>query len=148
MVDIPSLGALTPEVFDFLAPSISDPVIRRRARHAVYENRRTIDAVKALKAGDITRFGQLMNASHISLRDDFEVSCTEMDVLAEEAWKIEGCLGSRITGGGFGGCTVSLVKEEAIDAFKEKVGTAYTKRTGLKADFYVVDIGQGAHIIS
>ncbi len=147
VVDIPSLGALTPEVFDFLVPSISDPVIRRRAKHAVYENRRTIDAVDALKAGDIERFGQLMNASHISLRDDYEVSCAEMDVLAEESWKIDGCLGSRITGGGFGGCTVSLVKEEAIDTFQEKVGEAYTKRTCLKADFYVVDIGQGAHAI-
>ncbi|MCD7807429.1 MAG: galactokinase [Lachnospiraceae bacterium] len=147
VVDIPSLGALTTEMFDFLAPSISDPVIRKRAKHAVYENRRTIDAVDALKAGNIELFGKLMNASHVSLRDDFEVSCREMDVLAEEAWKIDGCLGSRITGGGFGGCTVSLVKEDAIDAFISQVGAAYTKRTGLKADFYVVDIGQGAHAI-
>ncbi|MCD7739020.1 MAG: galactokinase [Lachnospiraceae bacterium] len=147
VVDIPSLGALTTEMFDFLAPSISDPVIRRRAKHAVYENRRTIDAVEALKAGDIELFGRLMNASHVSLRDDFEVSCEEMDILAEEAWKIDGCHGSRITGGGFGGCTVSLVREDAIDAFISQVGAAYTERTGLKADFYVVDIGQGAHAL-
>lgn len=142
--DIPSLGALTTEMFDFLAPSIKDPINRTRAKHAVYENQRTILAVEALKNGDLETFGKLMNASHVSLRDDYEVSCKEMDILTEEAWKLDGVIGSRMTGGGFGGCTVSLVREDMVEAFKTTVGNAYTKQTGLTADFYVVDIGNGA----
>ncbi len=145
--DIPSLGALTIEEFEAIKESIADPVNRIRAKHAVYENQRTLDAVAALKKGELETFGKLMCDSHISLRDDYAVSCEEMDILAEEAWKIEGCLGSRMTGGGFGGCTVSLVREDAIDEFKEKVGKAYTERTGKKADLYVVDIGAGARHI-
>lgn len=86
-----------------------------------------------------------MNASHVSLRDDYEVTGPELDAMAEEAWKIEGVLGSRMTGGGFGGCTVSLVKDEAIDNFKEQVGKNYEKRTGIKPDFYVAEIGDGAY---
>ncbi len=146
-VQINALGDLTVPMFEFMKASISDPVNRQRAKHAVYENQRTIKAVEALKAGDLALFGKLMNESHVSLRDDYAVSCEEMDILAEEAWKIEGCLGSRMTGGGFGGCTVSLVKEEAIDTFIAQVGAAYTVRTGLTADFYVVDIGDGARRI-
>ncbi len=146
-VQISSLGDLSIPMFEFMKASITDPVNRIRAKHAVYENQRTIQAVEALKTGDLALFGKLMNESHVSLRDDYAVSCEEMDVLAEEAWKIEGCLGSRMTGGGFGGCTVSLVKEEAIDTFIAEVGAAYTARTGLKADFYVVDIGDGARRI-
>ncbi len=146
-VQISSLGDLTIPMFEFMKASISDPVNRQRAKHAVYENQRTIKAVEALKAGDLALFGKLMNESHVSLRDDYAVSCEEMDILAEEAWKIDGCLGSRMTGGGFGGCTVSLVKEEAIDHFISSVGKAYTERTGLTADFYVVDIGDGARRI-
>ena len=122
---------------------ITDEVCRRRAKHAVYENQRTIRAVAALKAGDIVTFGKLMNESHVSLRDDYETSCREADILAEEAWKIPGVLGSRITGGGFGGCTVSIVKDEAADEFKEKIGAVYLKKVGYPASFYMLQIGSG-----
>ena len=99
--------------------------------------------VEALKQGNIAYFGELMTASHVSLRDDYEVTGPELDALAEAAWQVEGVLGSRMTGGGFGGCTVSLVKDEAIEAFKAFVGAEYEKKTGLKADFYVAEIGDG-----
>ena len=99
--------------------------------------------MEALKNNDIKLFGELMNASHVSLRDDYQVSCGEIDILVEEAWKIPGVVGSRITGGGFGGCTVSIVKDEAVEEFKEKIGAAYQEKTGKQADFYVVEIGDG-----
>lgn len=143
VVPIKGLGNLTEEQFEAHKSVIGDEVRRRRAKHAVYENQRTIRAVEALKKKDVELFGKLMNASHTSLRDDYEVSCEEIDVLVEEAWKVDGVIGSRITGGGFGGCTVSIVKDEAIEAFQEKVGAAYESRCGKKADFYVVDIGDG-----
>ena len=97
----------------------------------------------ALKANDVALFGQLMNASHVSLRDDYEVTGIELDTLVEEAWKVEGVIGSRMTGAGFGGCTVSIVKDEAIDSFIEKVGRAYQEKIGYAADFYVVEVGNG-----
>lgn len=147
VVSIEALGDLDIEGFETHKAAITDPVEQRRAKHAVYENQRTLDAVKALKENDIAAFGKLMNASHVSLRDDYEVSCPEMDILAEEAWKVPGVLGSRMTGGGFGGCTVSIVENDQVDAFIETVGSAYEKRTGIKADFYVVDIGQGAGVL-
>ena len=140
---ISTLGDLTEEEFDRSASSIKDPINRARGKHAVYENQRTIHAVEALKKNDITTFGQLMNASHVSLRDDYETSCEEVDVLVEEAWKIPGVIGSRITGGGFGGCTVSLVRDEAIDTFKEKLTAAYEEKVGKTPEFYVVEIGDG-----
>jgi galactokinase len=140
---ISSLGELTDEEFDKYASSIKDETNRRRGKHAVYENQRTIKAVEALKNNDIETFGKLMNASHVSLRDDYETSCEECDILVEEAWKIPGVIGSRITGGGFGGCTVSLVKDEAIDTFKEKLTEAYKERVGKTPEFYVVEIGDG-----
>ena len=143
VVDIKGLGDLTEEEFEAHKSAIKDEIRTRRAKHAVYENQRAIRAVDALKKNDVKLFGELMNASHVSLRDDYEVSCEEIDVLVEEAWKIPGVIGSRITGGGFGGCTVSIVKDEAIDEFKEKVGTAYKERVGKEADFYVVEIGDG-----
>ena len=143
MIDIAGLGDLTEEQFEANKSAIKDPVRVKRARHAVYENQRTIQAVAALQADDIVRFGQLMNASHVSLRDDYEVTGVELDTLVEEAWKIEGVIGSRMTGAGFGGCTVSLVKNEAIDSFIEKVGEAYLAKIGYRADFYVVEIGDG-----
>ena len=143
VVKINGLGDLTEEAFEENKAAIKDEVRVRRAKHAVYENQRTIRAVKALKENDLKLFGELMNASHVSLRDDYEVSCEEIDVLVEEAWKVDGVIGSRITGGGFGGCTVSIVKDEVIDSFKEKVGAAYQKRVGKTADFYVVEIGDG-----
>ena len=143
VVDIKGLGDLSEEQFEANKSAIKDAVRVRRAKHAVYENQRTIRAVAALKENDLKLFGELMNASHVSLRDDYEVSCEEIDVLVEEAWKIDGVIGSRITGGGFGGCTVSIVRDEALDAFKEKVGAAYKQRVGKTADFYVVEIGDG-----
>lgn len=143
VIGINTLGDLTEEQFETYQSAIKDEIRRKRAKHAVYENQRTIRAVEALKNKDVEQFGKLMNASHVSLRDDYEVSCEEIDVLVDEAWKVDGVFGSRITGGGFGGCTVSIVKDEAVEAFKEKVGAAYEEKVGRKADFYVVDIGDG-----
>lgn len=142
---IQSLGDLTTEEFEALAENIADPVQRRRARHAVTENQRTIQAVSALQQGDLEQFGQLMNASHRSLRDDYEVTGNELDTLVETAWKQPGVLGSRMTGAGFGGCTISLVREECVDDFMRAVGTAYLKQIGYAADFYSVSIGDGPH---
>ena len=143
-LDIQALGDLTPEEFEAHKSLIKDEIQLQRAKHAVYENQRTIDAVTALKAGDIESFGKLMNQSHISLRDDYGVSCEEIDILVDLAWKIPGVLGSRITGGGFGGCTVSIVKNDAVDHFIDKLGKAYKEKTGHEAEFYVVEIGDGA----
>lgn len=138
-----SLGELTEEEFEKYQGGIGSEVRRRRARHAVYENRRTVQAVQALKNNDVAAFGQLMNASHVSLRDDYEVTGIELDTLVEEAWKVEGVIGSRMTGAGFGGCTVSIVKNGSIDEFIARVGAAYQSRIGYAADFYVVEIGDG-----
>lgn len=138
------LAELTEADFLAIEHAITDPIAHKRARHVVGEVQRTSDAVKALKAGELTRFGQLMNASHVSLRDDYEVTGPELDCMAEEAWKIEGVIGSRMTGGGFGGCTVSLVKEEAIEHFIATVGKNYEKRIGIQPDFYIAEIGDGA----
>lgn len=143
VIKIETLGDLTEEEFEANKSAISDAVCAKRAKHAVYENRRTIRAVEVLKNNNLKEFGELMNASHVSLRDDYEVSCDEIDVLVEEAWKVDGVIGSRITGGGFGGCTVSIVKDEAVEAFRENVGAAYKERVGKNADFYVVEIGDG-----
>jgi galactokinase len=138
------LAELTEAEFVSIESAITDPVARKRARHVVGEVQRTSDAVKALKAGDLTLFGKLMNASHVSLRGDYEVTGPELDCMAEEAWKIEGVIGSRMTGGGFGGCTVSLVKDEAIDTFIKEVGAAYEAKIGIKPEFYIAEIGDGA----
>lgn len=143
-LDISTLGDLTPAEFEANKGLITDPVQLKRAKHAVYENQRTIDAVAALKDGDINKFGQLMNQSHISLRDDYEVSCEEIDILVNLAWKIPGVIGSRITGGGFGGCTVSIVKNDAVDKFINDIGKVYKEKVGHEAEFYTVDIGDGA----
>ncbi|MDD2978539.1 MAG: galactokinase [Hespellia sp.] len=142
--DIQTLGDLTVEQFEELKDVIGDEVEIRRARHAVAENQRTIEAVAALRANNITRFGELMNQSHISLRDDYEVSCEEIDILVDLAWAIPGVIGSRITGGGFGGCTVSIVKNDAVDAFIKTIGEQYLEKVGHEAEFYTVDIGDGA----
>ena len=140
---IKTLGDLTEEEFETYKSAIKDDINRARAKHAVYENQRTIKAVKALKNQDLETFGKLMNASHVSLRDDYETSCEEVDVLVDEAWKIPGVIGSRITGGGFGGCTVSIVKDEAIDTFKEKLTAAYEEKVKKTPEFYVVSVGDG-----
>ena len=145
---IKALGELTNAEFDAIASAIPDPVERRRARHAVYENNRTLEAVKALEANDVKRFGALMNASHVSLRDDYEVTGPELDTLAELAWQKNGVLGSRMTGGGFAGCTVSIVRDAAIPAFEKNVGDAYTAKIGYAPSFYVANIADGARRLS
>lgn len=146
-VDIRSLGELTEEQFEEHKSAIRDITRVKRAKHAVYENQRTLQAVAALEENNIELFGQLMNASHVSLRDDYEVTGAELDTLVEEAWKVEGVIGSRMTGAGFGGCTVSIVRDEAIDQFIEKVGRAYKSRIGYAADFYVVEVGDGPSVL-
>ena len=148
VVDIKTLGDLTEEEFEAHKDAIKDPIRVKRAKHAVYENQRAIKAVEALKANDVETFGKLMNASHVSLRDDYEVSCEEIDILVDLAWETEGVIGSRITGGGFGGCTVSIVKNDAVDNFISKIGAAYKEKVEHEAEFYVVDIGDGAGILA
>jgi galactokinase len=140
---IKNLSELSYTRFLEINDMITNPVVRRRAKHVISENQRVLDAVKALKAGDLVLFGQLMNASHDSLRDDYEVTGIELDTLVEEARKIPGVLGSRMTGAGFGGCTVSLVQENSIDEFIEQVAIGYLEKTKLKADFYVAEVGGG-----
>lgn len=137
------LAGLTPERFETLKNGIADETVRRRAQHVVEENQRVLDSVEALKNNDLQRFGELMNASHDSLRDLYEVSCEELDVMVEEARRIPGTLGARMTGAGFGGCTVSLVHEDDVETFVRQVGQAYEQRTGLKAEFYVCSTGDG-----
>ncbi|MBQ7359387.1 MAG: galactokinase [Lachnospiraceae bacterium] len=144
---IATLGDLQEAEFEEVKSAIDSDIRTKRAKHAVYENQRTMKAVAALKANDITAFGQLMNASHVSLRDDYEVTGIELDTLVEEAWKVEGVIGSRMTGAGFGGCTVSIVKDEAIDTFIAQVGKAYEAKIGYAADFYVVEIGDGPSVL-
>ena len=143
-LNISGLGDLTEEEFEENQYLITDEVQRKRAKHAVYENQRTIKAVNALKNNDIETFGKLMNASHISLRDDYEVSCPEVDKLVEIAWNIPGVIGSRITGGGFGGCTVSIVRNDATENFKKEVISKYKEATGIDAEIYEAEIGDGA----
>ncbi len=144
VIGINSLGDLTEDQFEQYKSAIKDEVRQRRARHAVYENQRTIKAVAALKAGDINEFGRLMIASHDSLRDDYEVTGIELDTLVAAALRQNGVIGSRMTGAGFGGCTVSIVKDNAIENFIAKVGEEYEKTIGYAADFYVVEVGEGA----
>jgi len=143
VVDIKSLGELTEEQFEQYKPAIRSEVRMRRAKHAVYENQRTVKAVEALQKNDIAKFGQLMNASHMSLSKDYEVTGIELDTMVEAAWKQEGVIGTRMTGAGFGGCTVSLVEEDKVDSFICGVGKIYEEQIGYAADFYVVDIGDG-----
>lgn len=146
VIAIQSLGDLTEEEYEANKDAIQSEIRQKRAKHAVYENQRAIQAVAALKANDVETFGRLMNASHVSLRDDYEVSCEEIDILVNLAWATDGVIGSRITGGGFGGCTVSIVKNDAVENFVSTIGVAYKDAVGHEAEFYVVDIGDGAHI--
>ncbi len=146
-VKIESLGELTEEEYEAHKDVIKDAVRQKRAKHAVYENQRTIRAVEALKNQDVELFGKLMNASHESLRYDYEVSCEEIDILVDLAQAMPGVLGSRITGGGFGGCTVSIVKNDAVDTFISEIGKTYQEKVGHDAEFYVVDIVDGAGVI-
>ncbi len=140
---IRNLGELSLAEFEQLQHLIPDETIRRRAYHVVSEDARVIEAVHTLKKGDLKRFGELMYESHASLRDNYEVTGIELDTLVEEASRIPGVIGSRMTGAGFGGCTVSLVEKDKTDLFIDKLDKAYTERTGLKADFYVAKVGDG-----
>lgn len=148
VVAVQTLGDLTEEAFEKHKDAIKSEIRQKRARHAVYENQRTIRAVEALKENRIEEFGKLMNESHRSLRDDYEVSCKEIDILVDLAWETEGVIGSRITGGGFGGCTVSIVKNDAVDGFIKNIGEQYLAKVGHEAEFYVVDIGDGARVLN
>ena len=147
VVNIKSLGDLNEAQFEKYKDVIADDIILKRARHAVSENQRTIRAVECLQKNDIVEFGKLMNESHISLRDDYEVTGIELDTLVEEAWKIDGVIGARMTGAGFGGCTVNIVKKESVKKFIKKVGKTYKKKIGYWPDFYVVKLGDGPRVI-
>ena len=146
-LDISALGDLTDLQFEANKYLIDDEVIQKRVHHAVSENQRTIAAVSALKENDILAFGKLMNASHRSLRDDYEVSCPEVDTLVETAWKLPFVAGSRITGGGFGGCTVSLVASDKTEDFKAALSDVYKKNYGKIPEFYIAEISDGAHAL-
>ena len=151
-IPVDCLCQLTMEQFDKLIaqnitaqnPTVLEGNVLRRARHAVRENANVREAITALKGGDMVRFGQLMNASHATLCDDYEVTCPELDFLAEQAQQFPGVLGSRMTGAGFGGCTVTLITENQVNAFVETLGKAYEEKFGLRADFYMAEIGDGA----
>ncbi|WP_156300001.1 galactokinase [Streptobacillus canis] len=143
-LNIKALGELSIEEFEANKDLIKSEIRQKRAKHAVYENQRTLMAKEALTKGDLATFGKLMNESHISLRDDYEVTGVELDSLVEAAWGEEGVVGSRMTGAGFGGCTVSIVKKVNVDAFIENVGRKYLEKTGLKADFYIANVSEGA----
>lgn len=147
VLDITYLCDLDIDRYEANKHLIKDDIRRNRAKHAVYENQRTKEAKEALEAGKIVRFGELMNQSHDSLKTLYEVTGVELDTMVEEARKIEGTIGSRMTGAGFGGCTVSLVREEAVDNFIKTVGDKYKQRTDLTPEFYVANIGTGAGVI-
>lgn len=145
--EIHFLCELTPEMLRQYAHLITDETVLKRVRHVVNENARVLKSVEVLNRGDLVSFGALMNASHDSLRDDYAVTGVELDTLVDEARKIDGTVGSRMTGAGFGGCTVSLVKNDAVDIFIEKVGAAYTEKIGYAPSFYQFGIGNGGHEI-
>ena len=146
-LNINSLGELTEEEFENNKYLIKNDIRAKRAKHAVYENQRTLKAVKALQNNDIETFGKLMNDSHTSLRDDYEVTGKELDTLVDLAWKHEATVGSRMTGAGFGGCTVSIVKKAMEEDFINTVGKVYKEIIGYDADFYVANIGDGTREI-
>ncbi|ASW42749.1 galactokinase [Clostridium isatidis] len=147
ILNIKSLGELSIEEFESNKHLINDEINRKRAKHAVYENQRTLKAKEALNHGDLVTFGKLMNESHISLRDDYEVTGIELDTLVELAWSHEGTLGSRMTGAGFGGCTISLVKKDKVEDFISKVGQGYKEKIGYEASFYIANVGDGTREI-
>lgn len=143
-LDIQSLGELSEATFNENIDIISNNTLVKRARHAVTENQRTITAAEKLKSGDLDTFGKLMNQSHISLRDDYEVTGIELDTLVEAAWNQPGVLGARMTGAGFGGCAIAIVKKDETDTFISQVGDRYEKEIGYPAEFYIAEIGDGA----
>lgn len=141
------LGDITPEEYHTVKDAIKDETVERRVRHVIEEDARVKESIRVLTAGDLAAFGRLMTASHNSLRDLYEVTCPELDLLAAEALKIDGVLGSRMTGAGFGGCTVSLVKDESVDTFIETIGKIYKQEIGYDASFYITEIGDGGRKI-
>lgn len=147
IISIDELGDLSEEEFEASKHVIKDEIRVKRARHAVYENQRTLHAYAALENGDLNTFGKYMNESHISLRDDYEVSCLELDTLVELTQAFSGVLGSRMTGAGFGGCTVSIVKKNHVDELVKSVEKSYLNKIGYAADFYIVKIGDGAGLL-
>lgn len=147
VVPVKELGDLTEEEFEDYKSAIKNPIHVKRAKHAVYENQRTIKAVKALKNKDIALFGQLMNDSHLSLQQNYEVTGIELDTIVEAALRQEGVIGARMTGAGFGGCGVSIVKEAAIENFIKNVGKEYKEKIGYDASFYVVETGNGPEVL-
>lgn len=144
---ISSLCSLSTVEFESKKHMIKDAVCCHRAKHAVYENSRTLEAASALENGNINEFGRLMKVSHISLRDDYEVSCRELDFLAETAWQIKGVYGARMTGGGFGGCTVNLVEPSAAKEFIALIRSEYKKEFGIIPEIYKVKASDGAGLI-
>lgn len=144
LADVQDLCSISEEDFETYGECISDEVLRMRAEHVIREEARTGKAAETLKRGDTAAFGMLMNQSHESLRDKYQVSCPEIDLLTELAWEFPGTLGSRITGGGFGGCTISLVRDNGVDEFIERVGNGYREKFGRMPDFYVVQACEGA----
>ncbi len=144
-LEINALGEINLIQLEQHANLIANPIIYQRARHAVTENQRTLSAVNALNENDLIAFGQLMKASHVSLRDDYAVTGFELDSLVEAAWEQQSCIGARMTGAGFGGCTVNLVAEDLVNDFIMQVTTKYQQKTGLNADFYIVKASTGAH---
>ncbi|WP_339060984.1 galactokinase [Tepidibacillus marianensis] len=145
---IQALGELSEDEFEENKHLISDEVLRRRAKHAVYEDQRTIKALQELKSGNLVKFGQLMNASHHSLKEDYEVTGIELDTLVEAAWTQKGTLGARMTGAGFGGCAIAIVDNNEIDDFIQQVGKKYKEKIGYEATFYVASIGDGTKEIT
>lgn len=143
-VNVSCLCDLSANELEEVCYTVKEPVNLRRAFHAVSENARALRASQSLKDGDVATFGKLMNASHVSLRDYYEVTVPELDLLASLAWEFDGVIGSRMTGGGFGGCTVSIVEGGRVEAFKEHVGSEYERQTGRKASFYETVIADGA----
>ena len=141
MIDLSSMDM---DEFNQYSSLIEDETIRKRAHHVISENDRVILAVEALLSGEMVTFGKLMNQSHISLKEDYEVTGFELDTIVNEAWQIEGVLGARMTGAGFGGCSVNIVRNDRIDEFISRVGANYTKYTGLVAEFYIASVGNGA----
>lgn len=144
VLPVSSLGEMDEAAFDAHQHVLTDETLVKRARHAVYENGRTLKAASALKAGDLQAFGRLMNESHISLRDDYEVTGKELDTLVEAAWKQPGVIGARMTGAGFGGCAIALVEKTQVDTVIEQVGKQYESAIGYPGEFYIASISDGA----
>ncbi|MBM7570628.1 galactokinase [Aquibacillus albus] len=143
-LQIESLGELSPDEFEQSKHLIANEIDRKRAKHAVYENARTLQALERLKEGNLEAFGQLMNESHQSLQEDYEVTGLELDTIVHAAWKQDGVLGARMTGAGFGGCAIAIVLKDQVEAFKTRINTIYREKVGYDATFYVATIGDGA----